>query len=329
MADTILKMENIVKIYRMGDEELRALDNVDFSVDRNEFVSVLGPSGSGKSTLMNIVGCLDNPTSGTYMLNGTLVRDMSEAELAHIRNREIGFIFQQFNLLGRLTAEENVELPLIYANISAKERRERARDMLDRVGLGGKMQNYPNQLSGGQQQRVAIARAVVTEPTLLLADEPTGALDQKTGHQVMDLFHKLHAEGRTIIMITHDLNIARHGSRIVRILDGRLTDNADIEETDSSGITRSIYGPDNQEIIETQTKTETEIRNMEPTIRIAEPTKRIEEPTVRIAEPTIQIEEPDRPVMRPVEPVSQDKKAEQRFTETTDQTKADRPEDAE
>ena len=258
MADTILKMEDITKIYRMGDEELKALDDVNFTVGRNEFVSVLGPSGSGKSTLMNIIGCLDTPTTGNYILNGTPVRDMDEAELARIRNREIGFIFQQFNLLARLTAEENVELPLIYSGVGQKERRERARDMLNRVGLGDKLLNYPNQLSGGQQQRVAIARAVVTEPTLLLADEPTGALDQKTGRQVMELFHQLHREGRTIIMITHDLNIARHGSRIVRILDGKLAENADIEAEESLYGTEETPAPDGGEIVTTESETRTE-----------------------------------------------------------------------
>ena len=258
MADTILKMEDITKIYRMGDEELKALDDVNFTVGRNEFVSVLGPSGSGKSTLMNIIGCLDTPTTGNYILNGTPVRDMDEAELARIRNREIGFIFQQFNLLARLTAEENVELPLIYSGVGQKERRERARDMLNRVGLGDKLLNYPNQLSGGQQQRVAIARAVVTEPTLLLADEPTGALDQKTGRQVMELFHQLHREGRTIIMITHDLNIARHGSRIVRILDGKLAENADIEADESLYGTDETPAPDGGVIVTTESETRTE-----------------------------------------------------------------------
>jgi putative ABC transport system ATP-binding protein len=258
MADTILKMEDITKIYRMGDEELKALDDVNFTVGRNEFVSVLGPSGSGKSTLMNIIGCLDTPTTGNYILNGTPVRDMDEAELARIRNREIGFIFQQFNLLARLTAEENVELPLIYSGVGQKERRERARDMLNRVGLGDKLLNYPNQLSGGQQQRVAIARAVVTEPTLLLADEPTGALDQKTGRQVMELFHQLHREGRTIIMITHDLNIARHGSRIVRILDGKLAENADIEAEESLYGTEETPAPDGGVIVTTESETRTE-----------------------------------------------------------------------
>ena len=258
MADTILKMEDITKIYRMGDEELKALDDVNFTVGRNEFVSVLGPSGSGKSTLMNIIGCLDTPTTGNYILNGTPVRDMDEAELARIRNREIGFIFQQFNLLARLTAEENVELPLIYSGVGQKERRERARDMLNRVGLRDKLLNYPNQLSGGQQQRVAIARAVVTEPTLLLADEPTGALDQKTGRQVMELFHQLHREGRTIIMITHDLNIARHGSRIVRILDGKLAENADIEAEESLYGTEETPAPDGGVIVTTESETRTE-----------------------------------------------------------------------
>ena len=219
MADTILKMEDITKIYRMGDEELKALDDVNFTVGRNEFVSVLGPSGSGKSTLMNIIGCLDTPTTGNYILNGTPVRDMDEAELARIRNREIGFIFQQFNLLARLTAEENVELPLIYSGVGQKERRERARDMLNRVGLGDKLLNYPNQLSGGQQQRVAIARAVVTDPTILVADEPTGDLDRASAREIMSLMCRLNREsGMTIIMVTHDPKAAE-AAQVIRHLD--------------------------------------------------------------------------------------------------------------
>ena len=191
---------------------------------RGEFVSILGPSGSGKSTMMNIIGCLDVPTSGKYVLNGKEIADMDQIELAHIRNKEIGFIFQSFQLLKRNTILENVELPLVYAKVSRKERRERAAAMLDRMGLGNKLDFFPNQLSGGQQQRVAISRAVVTQPSILLADEPTGALDQKTGAQVMELFHELNKEGRTIIMITHDRHIAEHAGRIVKILDGVMSE---------------------------------------------------------------------------------------------------------
>ena len=234
-GETILTMRDIVKCYQMGEEEQMILKHIDFSMCRGEFVSILGPSGSGKSTMMNIIGCLDVPTSGSYILSGQDTSDMDEEELAHIRNREIGFIFQSFQLLPRLNALENVELPLVYAGVSPSERRRRAKAVLERVGLENKMKNYPNQLSGGQQQRVAIARAVVTEPTLLLADEPTGALDQATGRQVMQLFRQLHDEGRTIIMITHDVNIAANAQRIVHILDGRLWEGDPPPEGETAG----------------------------------------------------------------------------------------------
>ncbi|MBQ5376130.1 MAG: ABC transporter ATP-binding protein [Lachnospiraceae bacterium] len=225
----MLRMENITKAYELGEEEFLALRGVDLVVDRGEFLAVLGPSGSGKSTLMNIIGCLDVPTSGEYYLSGRLIADESEKELARIRSKEIGFIFQSFQLLQRQTAYENVELPLIYANMPEHKRKERVEEMLEKVGLADKMYNLPNQLSGGQQQRVAIARAIATNPTILLADEPTGALDQKTGHQVMELFHELNNEGRTIIMITHDAKIASHAGRIVRILDGNISE-GDLED---------------------------------------------------------------------------------------------------
>lgn len=220
----ILNMTDIVKCYYLDAEELVVLNNVNLKINKGEFVSILGPSGSGKSTLMNIIGCLDVPTSGKYILANSDVEDLDEKELARIRNREIGFVFQSFQLLLRLNALENVELPMIYAGVSPENRQKRAAAILERVGLADKMNNYPNQLSGGQQQRVAIARSVVTEPTILLADEPTGALDQKTGQQIMELFKELNAEGRTIIMITHDTNIARYSKRIVNILDGRLSE---------------------------------------------------------------------------------------------------------
>ncbi len=220
--NAILEMKDIVKIYSTGQEEQTVLKNVNFTLNKGEFVSVLGPSGSGKSTLMNIIVCLDVATSGEYMLNGKEVEELDEVELAHVRNKEIGFVFQHFQLLPRLTAVQNVELPLIYSGVSEKERKILAIEMLKKVGLGDKLKNRPNQLSGGQQQRVAIARALVTKPTILLADEPTGALDQKTGAQIMELFKELHAEGRTIVMITHDEKIALNGSRIVHILDGEL-----------------------------------------------------------------------------------------------------------
>ena len=234
-GETILTMRDIVKCYQMGEEEQMILKHIDFSMCRGEFVSILGPSGSGKSTMMNIIGCLDVPTSGSYILSGQDTSDMDEEELAHIRNREIGFIFQSFQLLPRLNALENVELPLVYAGVSPSERRRRAKAVLERVGLENKMKNYPNQLTGGQQQRVAIARAVVTEPTILLADEPTGALDQATGRQVMQLFRQLHDEGRTIIMITHDVNIAANAQRIVHILDGRLWEGDPPPEGETAG----------------------------------------------------------------------------------------------
>ena len=224
MGKEILVMQDIVKTYHMGDEDQMILKHINFTVCENEFVSLLGPSGSGKSTMMNIIGCLDVQTSGEYYLSGHNVSEMDEVELARIRNKEIGFVFQQFQLLPRLNALENVELPLIYAKFTPKERKAKAEEMLEKVGLKDKMKNYPNQLSGGQMQRVAIARAVVTQPTILLADEPTGALDQKTGQQVMELFKSLHNEGRTIIMITHDSKIAQNAQRIVSILDGNLTE---------------------------------------------------------------------------------------------------------
>ena len=224
---TFFQMTGITKSYWMGDEWSPVLRGIALTIQEGEFLSVLGPSGSGKSTLMNIIGCLDTPTSGEYILHGRRVDDLEPDELARIRNREIGFIFQSFQLLPRQDALSNVELPLVYAGMPRQQRRERAAEMLRRVGLENKMDHLPNQLSGGQQQRVAIARALATNPTILLADEPTGALDQKTGHQVMDLFHELHDEGRTIIMITHDRHIAQNASRLVRILDGVLSEGAE------------------------------------------------------------------------------------------------------
>ena len=221
---TFFRMEKINKFYQMGGEQAHILKDINLSIERGEYLSVLGPSGSGKSTLMNIIGCLDTPTSGEYILRGREVEDMDELELAELRNREIGFIFQNSQLLPRLTARKNVELPLIYAGVLPKERRERAEAMLERVGLEDRMDHMPNQLSGGQQQRVAIARAMVGNPSILLADEPTGALDQKTGAQIMELFHELNDEKRTVIMITHDLKIASHARRVVHIIDGEISE---------------------------------------------------------------------------------------------------------
>ena len=222
--DIFFRMTEIDKIYPLEGEDVHALKKVNLTIDEGEYLSVLGPSGSGKSTLMNIIGCLDTPTSGEYILQGREVEDMDELELAELRNREIGFVFQNSQLLPRLSARKNVELPLVYAGVSPKERRERAEAMLERVGLADRMDHMPNQLSGGQQQRVAIARAMVGNPSILLADEPTGALDQKTGAQIMELFHELNDEKRTVIMITHDLKIASHARRVVHIIDGEISE---------------------------------------------------------------------------------------------------------
>jgi putative ABC transport system ATP-binding protein len=229
MNKEILSMTDITKAYRMGDEEQTVLKGINLCVGKGDFLSILGPSGSGKSTLMNIIGCLDTPTSGEYALAGRKISDQDQKQLAHIRNKEIGFVFQSFQLLPRLSAMENVELPLIYGGMRQAERYKRAEEMLYRVGLAEKMNHRPNQLSGGQQQRVAIARALSTNPTILLADEPTGALDQKTGRQVMELFRELNKEGNTIIMITHDKSIAHNASRIVKLLDGVLTEGEEFD----------------------------------------------------------------------------------------------------
>ena len=222
--DRFFHMENVNKYYPMGGEQMHVLKDVSLDIVEGEYLSVLGPSGSGKTTLMNIIGCLDTASSGRYILNGRATEDLSEAELAGIRSEEIGFIFQNSQLLPRLSALKNVELPLVYAGVRPRERRARALKMLERVGLEDRTEHYPNQLSGGQQQRVAIARALVGDPSILLADEPTGSLDQKTGRQVMELFRELSEEGRTIIMITHDMNIASYARRVVHIIDGELTE---------------------------------------------------------------------------------------------------------
>ena len=228
--ENFFSMEKINKFYQMGDEPAHILKDIDLTIEQGEYLSVLGPSGSGKSTLMNIIGCLDVASSGKYILHGKEIENLSEIELAAIRSREIGFIFQNSQLLPRLTAQKNVELPLIYAGVSPKERRKRASEILDRVGLSDRKDHYPNQLTGGQQQRVAIARALVSNPSILLADEPTGALDQKTGKQVMALFQELSDEGRTIIMITHDMHIASYAHRVVHIIDGVLTEGGNTQD---------------------------------------------------------------------------------------------------
>lgn len=230
MAETFFRMRNLYKSYIVAEEEMQILKNINLDIERGEYLSVLGPSGSGKSTLMNIIGCLDVPTAGSYILDGRAVAELKETELASIRSKEIGFIFQNSQLLPRLTARKNVELPLVYAGVHPKERKRRAEEMLVRVGLEDRMDHFPNQLSGGQQQRVAIARALVNYPSILLADEPTGALDQKTGRQVMELFNELSDEGHTIIMITHDINIANYAKRVVHIIDGVLIEGGGTED---------------------------------------------------------------------------------------------------
>jgi len=218
----LIDLKDIYKIYSDGDSEIRALDGVNLHISRGEFVAIVGASGSGKSTCMNIIGCLDIPTSGTYMLNGTDVSTMGENDLARVRNRELGFIFQQYNLIPKLNLLENVELPLIYRGLSPEKRKEMAMLSLERVGLGDRAKKFPSQLSGGQQQRVSIARALAGNPPVILADEPTGALDSKTGHDVLEFLKKLHSEGTTIVLITHDNGIAEQIPRVVRIHDGKI-----------------------------------------------------------------------------------------------------------
>jgi putative ABC transport system ATP-binding protein len=225
----VIRTYDLWKSYVMGDQEIHAVSGVDIEIKRGEYVAIMGPSGSGKSTLMNLIGCLDTPTKGLYYLNGKLASDMEDDELAQIRNKEIGFVFQTFNLLARASALHNVELPLIYAGINANVRLERAREALRAVDLEQRMHHKPNELSGGQRQRVAIARALVNHPSILLADEPTGALDTKTGNEIMALFERLHLEGNTIVLVTHEPDIAAHAHRIIHIRDGKV----DRDETTS------------------------------------------------------------------------------------------------
>ena len=222
MTMSLIELKKISRHYQMGEELIRALDEIDLTIERNEYVMFIGSSGSGKSTVMNIVGCLDTPTSGTYLLNGNNVEGLDENALAEIRNREIGFIFQTFNLLPRADALQNVELPLIYSGAPRKIRHEKARRALDAVGLGDRMHHRPNEMSGGQRQRVAIARALVNEPSLLLADEPTGNLDSKTGQEILTLIDTLHSQGNTILLVTHEEELAAHAARVVRLRDGKI-----------------------------------------------------------------------------------------------------------
>jgi putative ABC transport system ATP-binding protein len=222
MSDTIIRIRNLTRLYDMGGELVHALRGVSLDVARNEYVAIMGPSGSGKSTMMNLLGCLDTPSSGEYWLNGEEVSRLSDNALARVRNREIGFVFQTFNLLPRATALHNVELPLVYAGLSAGERRERARHALDQVGLSNRNGHRPNELSGGQRQRVAIARALVNQPSILLADEPTGNLDSATSEEIMRVFGDLHSAGQTVVMVTHEPDIAANAARVITLRDGRI-----------------------------------------------------------------------------------------------------------
>lgn len=229
METPVIQIQQLRKIYQMGNQEVRALDGVSFDVEKNEYIAIMGPSGSGKSTMMNLIGCLDTPTSGTYILNNQDVSELEDAELAEVRNREIGFVFQTFNLLPRTDCLSNVELPLIYSGMKAAERHERSAETLRRVGLGDRIDHKPNELSGGQRQRVAIARALVNNPSIMLADEPTGNLDTKTGEEIMMLFEELHRMGNTILLVTHEDEIAEHARRIIRLRDGVIESDKKVE----------------------------------------------------------------------------------------------------
>jgi putative ABC transport system ATP-binding protein len=232
----VIRTENLVKTYEMGAEQVHALQGVDLEISKGEYVAIMGPSGSGKSTLMNLIGCLDSPTSGRYWLAGRLVSDLDDDELAYIRNKEIGFVFQTFNLLPRATALHNVELPLIYNGTPAEERVEKAKLALQRVDLTPRMNHKPNELSGGQRQRVAIARALVNDPSIVLADEPTGNLDSKTGEEIMGLFANLHRQGNTIILVTHEMDIAQHAHRVIYIRDGKIASDEKIVKKQTANV---------------------------------------------------------------------------------------------
>lgn len=226
----MIVVENIVKIYQMGDIQLTALDSVSLKIERGEFTAVMGPSGSGKSTFMNILGCLDKMNSGRYTLNNRDVSNLSDNELAYVRNRELGFVFQSFNLIPRMTLLENVELPMVYAGTSTRERREKALSALEKVGLQDRIKHMPNEISGGQKQRAAIARAIVNNPAVIMADEPTGNLDTKSSEEIMKIFQRLNEEGATVIMVTHEPDIAQHAKRIVRFRDGEIIDDYEVKD---------------------------------------------------------------------------------------------------
>lgn len=223
---TLISLKNIFKIYNVGGEEVRALDGIDLDILENEYLAIMGPSGSGKSTLMNMIGCLDTPTSGIYEFEGEMVQVMDDSQLASIRNRKIGFVFQTFNLLPKATAQHNVEIPLVYANIQKKNRTKMATDALESVGLADRLHHKPNELSGGQRQRVAIARALVNKPSIILADEPTGNLDSKSGSEIMTILDDLHKNGNTIILVTHEDEVAQHAHRIIRLFDGKIIEDS-------------------------------------------------------------------------------------------------------
>ena len=226
---TLISLKSIYKIYNVGGEEVRALDGIDLDINENEYLAIMGPSGSGKSTLMNMVGCLDTPTSGIYEFEGEMVQVMDDSQLASIRNRKIGFVFQTFNLLPKATAQHNVEIPLVYANIRKRQRVEMASKALESVGLSDRSHHRPNELSGGQRQRVAIARALVNNPSIILADEPTGNIDSKSGHEIMNILDDLHQKGNTIILVTHEDDIAQRAHRVIRLLDGEITEDLEIK----------------------------------------------------------------------------------------------------
>ena len=225
----LIALNNIYKIYNVGGEEVRALDGIDLEIKENEYLAIMGPSGSGKSTLMNMIGCLDTPSEGIYQFEGEMVQGMNDDQLASIRNRKIGFVFQTFNLLPKATAQNNVEIPLIYGNIRKSERINMASKALEDVGLADRMHHKPNELSGGQRQRVAIARALVNSPSIILADEPTGNLDSKSGHEIMKILDQLHKQGNTIILVTHEDDIAQHAHRIIRLFDGKIIEDSEFK----------------------------------------------------------------------------------------------------